>query len=38
MNQFDDWWIQKSMEIRVIILQNTTSAKQIMIMEISWTP
>ncbi len=38
LNQFDDWWFRKSKEIWVSILQNTTSAKWIMIMEIFWTP
>ncbi len=38
LNQFDDIWWQKSMEFRVSILWNITSAKWIIIMEIFWTP
>ncbi len=37
LNQFDDWWFRKSKEIWVSILQNTTSAKWMMTMEIFWT-
>ncbi len=37
LDQFHDWWPKNSMEIWVSILQNTTSAKWIIILEICWT-